>query len=176
MSNSRLRATTTLAALLASRAAADWTVTSLHPPGASRSLAWAVSDGQQVGRASVGGNAHASLWTGSAASWVDLTPAGSSWSECYDVRAGRQVGSFASGGIRACFWSGTPESVVELHPDEASESYAFCVLDGLYGGCAALPSGLSSLLWIDEQGASIELPAQGSIRRVCYCTSGAERV
>lgn len=50
--------------------AASWV--DLHPTGASESRAWAVSGGRQVGWATFGGNYHVSLWSGTAASRVDL--------------------------------------------------------------------------------------------------------
>ena len=49
---------------------ADWTVANLHPAGATSSWALGIDAGQQVGAANVGGVDHASLWSGSAASWV----------------------------------------------------------------------------------------------------------
>lgn len=52
---------------------ASWTVTVLHPTGASESVAQGANGTQQVGSAIVGGVAHASLWNGTAASWVDLS-------------------------------------------------------------------------------------------------------
>nr|MDQ2985503.1 hypothetical protein [Armatimonadota bacterium] len=77
-----------------------------------------VHSGQQVGVAVVGGEGHASLWTGSAESWVDLHPQGlNQYSEAYDVFAGRQVGYSGSGAgtDRAILWYGTAQSAVVLH-------------------------------------------------------------
>lgn len=64
-----------------STARADWTVTNLHVSyGSESSWALGVSDGQQVGVANVllgpgESRRTASLWTGTAASWIDLHPA-----------------------------------------------------------------------------------------------------
>jgi len=52
---------------------AQWTVTRLNPSGSMQSWAYGASGGQQVGYAQVGGLERASLWRGSAASWVDLS-------------------------------------------------------------------------------------------------------
>ena len=52
---------------------AQWTVTQLGPTDPpTESTVNAVSGGQQAGGAAVGLWAHASLWSGTAASWVDL--------------------------------------------------------------------------------------------------------
>ena len=51
----------------------------LHPAGATESFAVNIDGGQQVGAAMVDGVFHASLWSGTAASWEDLNtflPAG----------------------------------------------------------------------------------------------------
>ena len=49
--------------------------------------------GLQVGFATVGGVTGASLWSGSAGSWVNLHPAGAIWSTAFGVYAGQQVGA-----------------------------------------------------------------------------------
>lgn len=88
-----------------------------------------MSGGQQVGRARISGRAHASLWNGSASSWIDLHPTGAIQSECWDVDNGRQVGT--TGDIepryRAALWSGTAASYVNLHPPIAVFSVAYGV-------------------------------------------------
>ncbi|MDP1661992.1 MAG: hypothetical protein Q8L55_08760 [Phycisphaerales bacterium] len=69
-------ATTMLAlialAALAPTAHAQWTVTNLHPAGATYSSANAASGGQQAGTAALGNFYHAGWWSATAASWVDL--------------------------------------------------------------------------------------------------------
>lgn len=62
----------TVACVLTAPAYAQWLVTNLHPVGAVNSYANAAIGGQQVGNIEVGGLSRASLWTGRAASWVDL--------------------------------------------------------------------------------------------------------
>jgi hypothetical protein len=61
---------------LTTAAQGQWTVTNLNPAGATVSYAYAAGGGQQVGETLVGGVTRASLWSGTAASWVDLNPAG----------------------------------------------------------------------------------------------------
>lgn len=115
---------TTLAAVLTVCANAQWTVVNLNPPGATESRANAVKDGQQVGSAVVGGVRRASLWTGSAGSWVDLSLPTSISSEACGVANGQQVGYHEyeprhftwNGAKRAGIWTGTAASFVSLHP------------------------------------------------------------
>ena len=100
---------------------AQWTLTNLHPAAASTSRATGVHGGQQVGYAMVGGvYQHASLWTGSAASWIDLMPAGAFESRAFAVDAGVQAG-WASGSptpyAHAGVWSGAAAAWVDLHPN-----------------------------------------------------------
>ena len=108
----------------------------LHPESiAASSRALDVSRGQQVGVARLppaqpGGDTPdvASLWTGSAASWVNLNPVGASGSEATGVFNGVQVGfARTEMGQRASLWRGTAASWVDLHafvPPEFSSSSA----------------------------------------------------
>ena len=57
----------------------------------------------------------ASLWSGTAASWVDLSPEGSSDSIAFAISGGQQVGyAFVNSTYRASLWSGTAASWVDL--------------------------------------------------------------
>lgn len=108
----------------------------LHPDSIGvSSRAFDVSRGQQVGvlRLPVpkpGGDSVdvASLWKGSAASWVNLNPAGAISSEAFGVLNGMQVGYARTvTGRRASLWRGTAASWVDLHaflPPEFSTSTA----------------------------------------------------
>jgi hypothetical protein len=60
-------------------AQAQWTVTYLHPPGATQSSANGGSGTHQVGSATFAGHSHAVRWSGSASSWVDLNPPRLGW-------------------------------------------------------------------------------------------------
>ncbi len=96
---------------------AQWTITNLHPAGATRSEARSVFGAQQVGAATVSGFGHAGLWNGTAASWVDLHPAGATISEARSTSGTQQVGYAIFGLLdHAVLWSGTAASYVDLHP------------------------------------------------------------
>ena len=122
--------------LLASAAHSQWTVNYLHPAGAGYSIATGVSGADQVGYALVGDYGHAARWTGSAASFVDMNPAGAITSSINDTDGVHQVGSFMRNPTippgfsinRAGVWSGTAASHVDLHPPgfpPANHQYSF---------------------------------------------------
>ena len=99
------------------------------------SEAWGVSDGQQVGWAYFGGPYHASLWSGTAASWVDLNPSGSPFSQAWGVSCGRQVGqAYVGGTCRAGMWSGSASSWVDLHALVPNTIYGSSIAKGICVG------------------------------------------
>ncbi len=104
--------------------------TDLHPPAvAGGSYINDASGGQLVGYV----GSHASLWSGSANSWMSLAPAGSVGSQASACLAGYQVGdkSLATGGYHAMLWSGNSAAPVDLHtflPANYSSSTAMDLL------------------------------------------------
>lgn len=59
---------------------------------------------------------HAGVWTGTAASFVDIHPSGATDSEIRSSFGAQQVGRAAIGGANhAALWSGTASSYVDLH-------------------------------------------------------------
>jgi len=67
-------------------------VVNLHPASAVYSLGYATDGSTQVGEVYPAGIAHAALWQGTAASWVDLHPATASSSTALGVGGGQQAG------------------------------------------------------------------------------------
>jgi hypothetical protein len=103
--------------LLPSAARSQWTVTYLQPTGPADSFGRGVSGVDQVGQAFVGGAYHAARWTGSAASFVDLSPAGPVASRLTDTDGVNQVGAATFGFVEhSGIWSGTAASFADLHP------------------------------------------------------------
>ncbi|HEV2294721.1 MAG TPA: PEP-CTERM sorting domain-containing protein [Tepidisphaeraceae bacterium] len=102
--------------------------------------------------------AHASLWSGTAASWVDLHPANWDWSEGNGISDTQQVGQVLRGNVRqvrhAALWSGTAASFVDLHPAgfDESESSAYGATGtqqvGRASGRAGLWNGTADS-WVD---------------------------
>ena len=141
-------------------ASAGWTVINLHPTGASESEAYGVSGGQQVGRAGVGGQHHAGLWSGTAASWVDLNALGSSNSVAYGVSDGQQVGFlYLDNSTHAGLWSGTAASWVDLNPAGVSGSVAEGVSGGQQVGYAWVGDQYHASLWSGTAESWVDLHA-----------------
>lgn len=171
---------------LAAPARAEWTVVNLHPAGASYSSAVAVHSGQQVGHVIIGGVRRASLWNGTAVSWVDLHPPGANWSEALDVHAGQQVGHARIGDIfqpfRASLWSGTAASRVDLHPAAASggtvaqSSYAYGISAGTQVGNAFVDDESRASVWSGTAASWMDLHPAGALASVLLGTSGEQQV
>ncbi len=135
-------------------ASAQWTVTNLNPAGATESAAYGVGGSQQAGYAVVGGQRRASLWNGTAASWVDLNPAGSTQSYAYGVSGGQKVGV---ADYRASLWSGTATSRVDLSPAGASGSAAYGVSGGQQVGYAEVGGIVRASLWSGTAASWVDL-------------------
>ena len=106
--------------LTGARAAAIYTAIDLNPSGFTSSVAEGIGDGQQVGFAANGGPGQAILWTGTAASALNLNPSGLGlpFSSANGVANGQQVGSaFHSNDNlnHAILWTGTAASAVDLN-------------------------------------------------------------
>ena len=152
--------------LISSSAFAGWEVTYLHPAGSIESNAWGVSGGEQVGYAKFGSSYHAGLWSGTAASWVDLKPAGSTSSWAYGVSGGQQVG-YADIGTRehAGLWSGTAASWVDLNPAGSFWSYAYGISGGQQVGSTLDPLTdyyTHASLWSGTAASWVDLDPAGS--------------
>lgn len=146
------------AACLAGRAQAQWTVVNLHPATADFSEALATNSGQQGGYAAFAGYPHASLWTGSAASWVDLNPAGSLYSAVLGVNAGMQVGSAeVAGAEHASFWGGTAASWMDLHPFASAWSQALAADGSTQAGVADVGGVAHASFWSGTAASWVDL-------------------
>jgi hypothetical protein len=108
----------------------------------------------------MGGINHALLWTGSAGSVVDLTPAGFFEALAYGVGGGQQVGDgfISSVGWHAVLWRGTAQSAVDLHPGGFSESHARGVAAGRQVGSGVIAGGGShALVWSGSANSVVDL-------------------
>jgi hypothetical protein len=99
-------------------------VVDLHPQGWDYSSAQATNGTRQGGfviRFGPGGGHHAALWSGSAASMLDLSPGPEFLSEIRGMAGNEQVG-YTSGsppsqnGEHAVLWRGTAASLLDLNP------------------------------------------------------------
>jgi hypothetical protein len=168
-------------------------VVDLHPAGFSQSNAFATDGVQQVGGGISNGDnsrAHALLWMGAADKVVDLHPLGGYvvWSVALGVSGGQQVGaginSLAGPGINswgswhALLWTGSAQSVVDLHPSGFRESSAVAVAAGRQVGHGTMADGSSrALLWNGTAGSVVDLhvflpPGFGSSQATGIDSSG----
>jgi hypothetical protein len=159
--------TTSLALLAASqpvRAQFVVSSTDLHPAGTTASIVYGLSATIQVGTATVG-QPRASLWSGSAGSWVNLNPTGASSSTAAAVFGTQQAGyAFLDGGTRAGIWTGSAASFIDLHPTGAFDSLAVATIGTQQGGYIHT-SGTFALhagLWSGTAGSFIDLHPAGS--------------
>lgn len=155
--------------LAAGTAKAQWSVTRLHPTGATASYATGSASGQQAGFSMFDDNRsvpRAGVWSGSAESWVDLSPTGSVQSLANATDGVHQVGyaGWAGGGVRASLWSGSPGSWVDLNPAGADESFAFGVSGIHQVGEAHIHSEASrhASLWSGSAGSWVDLNPGGA--------------
>lgn len=164
-------------------ASGEWTVINLHPNGATSSAALAIEGGQQVGYANFGGGYHASLWSGSAASWVSL--GGTAATSVHAGQQGGYISVFMGMGItvpRASAWSGSQRSLVNLHPaaaglSEPSLSIVYGVGAGQQVGLAGPFGGWShASLWTDTAGSWVDLNPLGSNSSEARATDGSQQV
>ena len=118
-----------------------------------------VSGGRQVGYTTVGIAARASLWSGTAASWVDLHPADATDSSASGVSGGQQVGVAYLGTVaRASLWTGTAASWVDLTPAGADFSEAQGVDAGQQVGNARFAGGgRRASLWSGTAASWVDL-------------------
>ena len=132
--------------------------------------------GQQVGGGSVLQDAkivgntifetiqnHALLWTGSAASAVDLNPAGFDESFAIAVSDLRQGGYAKPAGStlkHAMLWQGDAASAIDLHPTGFSESGINSLRGNLQVGAASGPTTgnvLHAMLWQGSAASAVDL-------------------
>lgn len=159
---------------------AQWTVVDLHPPGAFKSDCYDVQDGQQFGTVAFVNEAHAAMWSGTAASVVDLHPAGpTEVSRAFSGAGLQQVGRSQMGNFSEAFlWSGTAGSAVNLNPVGATYSEAVAIDGNQIGGNASIPgqsSGagfwdLNTLIW-----TSLQPPGQFG-GTTCFDVQGGHQV
>ncbi len=152
--------------LLSGTAHAQWAVTILHPAGATGSSnAYGGSGSQQVGQAAAGpGDSHAALWRGTAASWVDLHPAGAEFSTAGATNGAQQAGYAVVNSVsRASLWTGTAASWVDLHPEVTLGSRVLAMSGAQQAGRVLVNGGFRASLWSGTasswQDLSVFLPA-----------------
>ena len=175
--NTRLTMLSVLAAH-AGVAHAQWTVTNLHPAGAASSGAGSTNGAQQAGAVTleVPGTPntlpHASLWSGTAESWVDL---GSS-SSVADMSGNQQVGYRSAPFPRATLWTGTAASRVDLQPTGANESTAYATNGVQQVGYVRFGNAnRSASLWSGTAESYVNLQPAGANMSFAYAINGTQQ-
>jgi len=112
-----------------------------------------------VGFGRVGDNPQfAALWSGTAASWVNLSPE-FGWSTAYGTTGVQQVGDvyINNSGYHASLWSGTAISRVDLHPAGATDSTARGIGSGLQVGWATVGGLVHAGVWNGTAASWVDL-------------------
>lgn len=142
----------------------------LHPVGFDRSFAAGISANYQVGYGGFTGSIrdHAFIWTGSAASVVDLSPAGFSRSRALATTDTHQVGfarvNVNNGQTHAILWSGTAASAIDLNPPGFTFSSATGVSGDAQVGSGSMMSDANAthaLLWRGSAASVVDLNPDG---------------
>lgn len=144
---------------LASFASADWSVVYLDPAVGLGSSASGVSDGQQSGDV----DGFAAVWSGNAASWVNLQPDGVIFSYATANAGGQQIGTVLTDSLlyRAGLWTGTAASFVDLTPNSMSEAFGTDT-DGIQQvGWGKIGNARAACLWSGTTASFVQLNAPG---------------
>ncbi len=166
--------------LVASSASAQWSVTNLHPGTQGDSYANAVWGTEQGGQISPGGFfPRAAIWSGTAASHVDLHPDGARDSLIVSTNGTQQVGfAFFDSDMttQASLWSGTAASWTSLHPTGSVESYARSIAGSQQAGYADFDTVRHASLWTGTSGSWVDLHPANASRSDANATSGTQQV
>ncbi len=167
--------------------AVTYTATLLHPTGFEYSVGQSVSGTKQVGVGVSEVNdfaPHALLWSGTAASKIDLHPAGFDTSEAVGVSGTSQVGygnPTESDSPHALLWSGTAASKVDLHPttgfDESQARGVAGTKQVGYGLGSSTGDNYHALLWTGTAASKVDLhPTTGFAQSFAIGVSATNQV
>ena len=163
----------------------------LHPAhlGLVGSVATGIGGGQQVGYGLDAANInrlHALLWTGTAASAVDLTPAGWAVALATGTDGTRQFGygsaTDPTGGPEsdhALMWNGTAAGFTDLNPAGMRLSRILGVGGGQqvgWGRGDATNDGIHAMLWSGTAGSAVDLAPPDVRQSEAYSAAGGQQV
>jgi len=156
-----------------------WTVTNLHPAGATESRAEGGFGTQQVGHyRSEFVQSTAALWSGTAASLVFIRSIVATHTAAFGSSGTQQVGYDRVGGVnRALLWSGTADSRVSLHPAGPTDSYAYGISGTQQVGAVIFfPYDYRASLWSGTAASWVNLHPAGPTDSWALATSGTQQV
>jgi hypothetical protein len=167
----------TLAAAFAGpRAHGAYTIIDLTPT-ASNATAGGIAGGQQVGTV-LGAQVHAMLFRGTAASAVDLHPAGFTFSAGTGTNGTIQAGQGRTSGgqLHALLWQGTAASVVDLNPFNTDESHVNDVTGNEQVGFFHIAETYHAVLWHGTSASAVDLNRADYTSSFANGTSGTQQV
>jgi hypothetical protein len=143
-------------------------------PMQSPSLARATNGIQQAGYTQVNYVTHATVWNGTAVSWVDLHPLTPfcRYSMAYGIGGNQQVGFGQFASPRAILWTGSAESWVDLNPIGAGESTAYATNGLQQVGYASIGDVVRASLWSGSASSWVDLNPEGSTRSYAHTVCG----
>ena len=146
----------------------------LAPAGSLLSEAHAVGAGRQGGFVDVGGLVyHASLWSSTPTSIVDLNPTNATQSRVYAMSDFEQAGyALVDGAYHASLWSGTAESWIDLNPTGVPESLAFAVRGGQQAGWARVGGVIHASVWRGTAASWVDLHPTNSTESSAAAVDG----
>jgi hypothetical protein len=166
--------------LFAPAARGQWEVRLLHPPGAAQSQCLSTTDTQQAGLVYPDIFSRASIWSGSAATYIDLhTSAGGAMDSWLNVTDGTTQGGYLGfiHNFIATLWTGSPQSATSLHPQAATIVSSINDISGdEQVGHATIGSDLHAGLWRGSAASFVDLNPPGSTESQAFGTSGTEQV
>lgn len=115
----------------------------------------AIFGGNQYGSDS----SHATKWSGSVASQVDIHPSIASSSAVRDANLGLQVGDATIGSSHAAVWAGSAGTFVDLNPVGATFSYLYSTHGGVQVGSAGIGGTGRATLWAGSASSTVDLHA-----------------
>jgi len=154
------------------------TYTDLLPAGLSYGVARNPTDSQQMGyiATAVGGISHAAMWSGTAASFVDLHPSGATRSYGYSNFGSQQAGRVDFGSsYHAAIWSGSAASFVDLNPVGATDSFVQGTSGSQQAGGVIIAGVNRAAIWSGTAASFVDLHPAGAVSSVANGTTGSQQ-
>jgi hypothetical protein len=177
-----------LVGLLSIPALGEWEVFFLNPeapdnpPGSYGSATFHHRHGGsvRVGDADcLGATPHAAIWQGTSTDWIDLNPAGASYSSIYAIDGDDEAGIVRMEGenrFHSALWSGSAESFIDLNPAGASESYVLGMGGDEQAGIVWMSSPPHAAIWRGSAESFVSLHPAGLDTSVATDTNGMIQV
>jgi len=150
---------------------ADWVDKTITPYGFNGSAVNGLCGRTQVGVSMPTDNA--GFWSGTAHTWVDLNPVGSSKSYANGIYGDKEVGTATFFGIdHAGLWTGSSGAWIDLNPAGASVSNGNAIYCNTEVGVAILPAGQHAGLWMGTSASWVDLHPSGADASEAFAVYG----